>query len=348
MTARAERVGGYVRAGVAAVMERLDLNEAPREAAAAYRARVLELLAAADWRRYPEIDARAARAAAAALYGWSADGTLVGNGSNEVLAAAFRALLPRGGAVAALSPSFSMYPVLAARQEARLLAIRLRPPGFAAAVEEVLARAAEASLVVLCSPNNPTGGELDAALLDAVAALGAPVILDAAYAEFSRTDTIEALRRAPNLLVLRSLSKAWGLAGLRVGALLGHPPLIERVAAQVQPFATGWVVEAAYRAAAELREHGQTLVREIVGERGRLLAAVAGIAGAEAVPSAGNFFLLRRPGLTGTQLVAALAAHRLAVREIPELEDDGYVRVTVGAAAQNDLLLAALAEVGRG
>ncbi len=348
MTRPRASVGGYARGNVAAGLVRLDLNEAPREMAQQFRERVLELLAASSWRRYPDIDGRTARAAAAELYGWDAEGTLVGNGSNDLLAASSRALLPRGGAVAALSPSFSMYPVLAKRQEARLLAVTLRPPDFAPDGAELLAAAAAADLVLLCSPNNPTGGELAAEIWDEVLRLGKPTIWDAAYAEFATVDPAGWLSRHRNLLVLRSLSKAWGLAGMRVGAALGTPELIERVAAQLLPFETGWAVAAAYRAANELRALGAELVAEIAGERARQLGTLGALAGVEVVPSAGNFFLLRRPGLTGTQLAEALAARGLAVRDILELDESGHVRVTVGTRADGDALLRAVAEVCHG
>lgn len=348
MTRARDSVGGYARETVAAGLVRLDLNEAPREIAQPFRDRTLELLGASAWRRYPDIDASAARASAAVLYGWSTAGTLVGNGSNGMLAAAMRALLPRGGAVAALSPSFSMYPVLAARQEASLLAVRLAPSAFAPDRTELLARAVAADLVLLCSPNNPTGGELAGELWEAVLALGKPVVWDAAYAEFSTADTVGWLHRHRNLLVLRSLSKAWGLAGMRIGALLGPPELVERIAAQVLPFETGWAVAAAYQAASELRSLGDELVAEVVGERERQIAALGRIAAVEATPSSGNFYLLRRPGMTGAQLAGALAARGLAVRSIAELDADGFVRVTVGTRAEGDLLLAAVAEVAGG
>jgi len=103
--------GRYQRPVPPAAAIRLDLNEAPAAAGDGVRRAVLERLAAANWRRYPDVDGGAARSAAARLYGWRAEGTLVGNGSNSLLAAAVRALLPRGGRMAVVSPSFSMYPV---------------------------------------------------------------------------------------------------------------------------------------------------------------------------------------------------------------------------------------------
>lgn len=348
MTGERPSAGGYSRTPVAAGLVRLDLNEAPRDAAPRFRERLLELLAGQEWRRYPDIDGRAGRAAAASLYGWAVEGTLVGNGSNDLLAAAARALLPHGGSVATLSPSFSMYPVLAKRQEARLLAVRVAAPGFAPDRGELLAAAAEADLVLLCSPNNPTGGCIDERDWDAVLALGKPTVWDAAYAEFSTADTVARLRNHANLLVLRSLSKAWGLAGLRVGALLGAPELLERVGAQLLPFGAGWLPALAYRVAAEMPELGAALVAEIDAERKRQMRAFGRLGGVEAVPSSGNFYLLRRPGMTGSRFAQELAARGIAVRDIAELDESGHVRVTVGAPAEGDLLVAAVAEVCRG
>lgn len=336
---------GYVRDGVAAGATRLDLNEPPREVGAAFRTQLLERLGGCALNRYPEIDAGSARRAAADLYGWQLDGTLVGNGSNELLAATLRALLPRGGALATLWPSFSMYPVLASRQGARLLRAELTPPEFTASPERLVALAREADLVVLCSPNNPTGGVVSAPLLTSVLEVGRPVIWDAAYVEFSGIDPAPWLGRWPNLAVLRSFSKAWGLAGLRVGALLAAPELARRVAGELLPFGVSWPVLAAFETALAFRKEGQGLVTELIGERERVFAGLLAIERVEVAPSAANFLLVRVVGVKGSELTARLASRGLSVRRVAELEADGWVRVTVGAQRENDAVLAAIAEV---
>ncbi len=341
-------VGGYRRPGPVAGPDavRLDLNEAPREVGAALRQALLDRFSEADWRRYPDMDGAAGRRAAAALYGWDAAGTLVGNGSGDLLAAAFRALLPRRGTVATLAPSFSLYPVLAARQEAVTAAIPLRPPAFAVDVGEAVAAASAADLVVISSPNNPTGGAVPAAVLEAVVGTGTPVVWDAAYAEFSSLDPAALLARGhPNLLVLRTLSKAWGLAGLRAGALLGAEALVERVRREMLPFGAGLAVTAAFDAATRCRAEGAEMVAEVAAERRRLAAAVAGVGGLEVAPSEANFLLLRMPGRTGPELAAALARRGIAIRVVAELAAEGWVRVTVGSSAENARFLAAAEEV---
>lgn len=339
---------GYVRDVAAEGAIRLDLNEAPREAGTELRRVVLERLASRPFNRYPEVDAQAARRAAAELYGWEAVGTLVGNGSNELLAAALRALLPAGGTMLTLRPSFSMYPVMAARQGARLVGAALVPPRFEVDAERLLPLAENADLVVLCSPNNPTGGELDAAVLEAVLERGRPVIWDAAYLEFSAVDALPWLGRFPNLVVLRSFSKAWGLAGLRVGALLAAPELARRVEGEMLPFGTSWHVEAVFEAALECRHEGARLVAEVVAERERLRAALARVERIAVAPSAANFLLLRVAGLSGSALAEAAARRGVAVRRIAELDAGGWVRVTVGRSTDNDLVLSILREVADG
>lgn len=336
---------GYRRQAAGKALTRLDLNEAPREAGAVLRERLLERLAAAEWRRYGDVDGRTARESAAALYGWNADGTLVGNGSNELLAAAVRALVPHGGRIFALEPSFSMYPVLASRAGAELVRLHLDPPGFAADPARLCELASSCDLALVCSPNNPTGGEVPVGVLSEVCRRSPLVLWDAAYLDFTATDARPLLREHPNLMVLRSMSKAWGMAGLRVGAMLTSPEVLSRVAAELIPFNTGWLVEAAFGAACDCRSEAKALVLEIVAERERVLAQVAGIRAYEVVPSAGNFFLLRRPGVDGATFAASLQSRGIAVREIAALSPTGYVRATVGSRAEGERLCAALREV---
>lgn len=341
-------VGGYRRPATAAAAVRLDLNEAPRAPVELFRQRLLDRLAARDWHRYPDLDAEAARRAAASLYGWEPEGTLVGNGSNDLLAAALRALVPRGGTLAVLSPSFSMYPVLAARTHAHLAEVTLAPPQFEVPAAKLRETAARADVVVLASPNNPTGGLVSDELLAELAASARALIWDAAYVEFAGVEATTPLRRGARVIVLRSLSKAWGLAGLRVGALLAPPELAEKVRSELLPYGTGWLVTAAYETAAELRAEGGALVAEVVAERERLHAALAVLPGVEVAPSRANFLLVRRVGMSGPALAAALAAAGIAVREVEALADAGWVRASIGLPAENRALAAALKEVSGG
>lgn len=337
----------YVRPATGATAVRLDLNEAPWDADTVFRERFLAFLQRIELRRYPPVDAQPAREAAARLYRWEPEGTLVGNGSNELLAAAVMAL-GRGGKVLVLSPSFSVYPWLIRRAGGEALEIPLVPPDFAVPEEEALALAAQADLLLLCSPNNPTGGELSPSLWRRLLTLGKPTLWDGAYWEFGTHGEVRPwLEEFPHLMVTRTLSKVWGVAGVRAGCLLTSPPLARQIAKQMLPFAPGVAVWAAFEAAASMPEVGWRRAAAVVTERERQLSALAACPHLEPVPSHGNFYLLRRHGWSGEQLAEALAQGGVSVRPVEELAASGYVRVTVGTPEEGDVLLGILREVSR-
>ncbi|MCS7182959.1 MAG: aminotransferase class I/II-fold pyridoxal phosphate-dependent enzyme [Thermoanaerobaculum sp.] len=332
-----------------AIRLRLDLNEAPSDADATFRQRFLGFLQELEWRRYPPEDGSPAREAAASLYGWRPEGTLVGNGSAELLAVTLSTLCQPGAVVLTLWPSFSLYPVLLRRVQATELRYPLAPPIFAVEDERLLSLAARADVLLLCSPNNPTGGELSARLWRELLRLGKPTIWDGAYWEFGTAgEMADWLAEFPHLVVTRSLSKAWGLAGVRAGGLCTSPALAERIHAHQLPFFPGVAVWAAFHAAAADPQLGKARAMAVTAERERQLTQLGRLPGVEVVPSAGNFYLLRRVGWQGQRLAQVLAQAGVAVRVVPELDAYGYVRVTVGTPAEGDVLMTVLQEVVHG
>ncbi len=338
----------YVRPPLAAAALRLDLNEAPWEADGAFRKLFLSFLEQVELRRYPAMDARPAREAAARLYGWSAEGTLVGNGSNEVLAAALSTFAASGARVLTFWPSFSVYPWLIRRAQGVEKRLVLKAPAFAFPEDELCALAEEADVLLFCSPNNPTGGELSPELWRKLLRLGKPTIWDGAYWEFGTYGDVGPwLLEFPHLMITRTLSKVWGVAGVRAGCVLTSASFAKRIRTRLFPFAPGVAVWAAFEAAAAMPELGRRRAAHVVAERERQLQAVARLPHWEAVPSRGNFYLLRREGWGGPRLAQFLAAAGIAVREVEELSALGYVRVTVGTREEGDVLLAVLKEVVR-
>lgn len=337
---------GYRGGPAAPATLRLDLNEAPWEAEEQLRQHLLAFLQKQEWRRYPSVDARPAREAAAKLYGWVPEGTLVGNGSSEVLAAALARLAGKGQKVLCFSPSFSVYPWLVTRAGGQLVPFPLLPPAFAIEGPSLLAAAQEADVLLLCSPNNPTGGEIPESLWHQLLALGKPTIWDGAYWEFGRGGPVEPwLVRYPNLLITRTLSKVWALAAFRAGCLLASPAMAERIRRHMLPFAPGLAVWAAFEAAASVPELMAGRAARVVAEREAQREMLARLPGVEVVPSCGNFFLLRLAACRGQELVALLGQRGVAVREVEELSAEGYVRVTVGTPAEGRRLWQALKEV---
>ena len=300
--------------------------------------------------RYPEPQPRALIERLAGLYRVAADALLVGRGSDEAIDLLVRSFCRAGeDAVLVCTPTFGMYALAARIQGARLLDVPLRASeGFALDVSGVLARCTPAvKLVFLCSPNNPTGNLLsEAAILAITDALAARalVVVDEAYIEFAGRESLaQQVRRRPQLAVLRTLSKAHGLAGARCGALIADPEVIALLRKVIAPYA---IPQLALEALLALLEPPQlAAMRERIAlvraERERMRAALARLPGVTHVwPSDANFLLAQFTDATAA-LERARAA-RLLVRDARAYPGLPHaLRITVGTAAQNEQLLEA-------
>ncbi|MBM5812721.1 MAG: histidinol-phosphate transaminase [Gammaproteobacteria bacterium] len=302
--------------------------------------------------RYPEPLSEELRAALARLYGLAPAAVLPGRGSDEGIDLLVRAFCRAGqDRVLICPPTFGMYRVAAEIQGAGIVEVPL-DAGFgldAAAVRAACSPAVK--LVFLCSPNNPTGNSLAtsalAGLLDSLAGR-AIVVVDEAYAEFAPgRGLLDRLPRYPELVLLRTLSKAHGLAGARCGAVLADPAIIELLARLIHPYALpSPTIDAALAALAPERlARSAARTGRIIAERERLAAALAGLGAVQRVwPSAANFLLVEFRE-AGAALAAALRAGLLLRDFSREPRLAGCIRITVGAPADNDRLLAALGEL---
>jgi histidinol-phosphate aminotransferase len=295
--------------------------------------------------RYPDMAASALHSRLAEVNGVAPDAVVAGAGSVAVLAHILAAYTGSGDEVIFAWRSFEAYPILAAIAGATAV----RVPLTADARHDLDAMIAEITpatkVILVCSPNNPTGPAVHAdefaAFMERVPS-SVVVVLDEAYGEYSRDELAvkggAVLGRHPNLLVLRTFSKAYGLAGLRVGYALGPAELVAPVRAVVTPFSVTEVAQSA--ALASLDAAGELLerVEVTVGERERVLAAVRA-AGWDAPDADGNFVWL--PAGQGTaEVVGALGALPTPILVRP-FAGEG-VRITIGSAEENDALIAAL------
>ena len=340
---------------------RFDLNTSPTPPDVAAR-----VLAAGRFEtslsEYPPSDYRRLIDAAAARYGVAFEELLVGAGADEILDIVAKTFLPAGGAAVVPVPSYAMYRVLTEQRPARLLAVpRLgADSGHAIDVRRTRATAAEADLVWLCSPNNPTAlpepDGIIAALLAGLsvdaAAAGRPapvVVLDEAYAEFTGASLHPLRTDYPRLIVIRTMSKAYALAGLRVGFALAARPVIEAM----QPYRPpGSVSTVSVTVATEVLEDDAIVpaaVARVTAERDRLIAALAMI-GWRPGPSRTNFVLVAfGSAQRAAEVAEGLLGRGLVPRTFPAshpLAD--HLRLTVRSTVEDDRLIAAAAELEAG
>ncbi|MBL6634303.1 MAG: histidinol-phosphate transaminase [Thermoleophilia bacterium] len=303
--------------------------------------------------RYPDGAARALREALADQHAVDPAQVAIGNGSCELIVHAGVALLDPGTTIIHATPSFAMYPHLAAESGAEGIAIPLAADGghdlhaMAAAVDE------RTRLVVICNPNNPTGTYRSADQVEEFLDLvpdDLAVLVDEAYYDFvdlpDRGRVSVLARTRPNLLVTRTFSKAYGLCGLRVGYGIGSADWVRALDAVRQPFNTN---ELAQAAALESLRHPaaiQKRVDEAISERARVADALAEM-GVPFTPSRSNFILMQPPdpGMDARVLHESLLARGVIVRDGSALGAPGTLRVTIGTPSENDVFLAALAAV---
>jgi histidinol-phosphate aminotransferase len=315
--------------------------------------KVVEAIAAtaAAMNRYPDPDATLLRRRLAERYETDPSRIAVGNGSCEILLAAAEALLEPGAEILYAWPAFSMYPYLAALTGAR----EVRVPLAAGDVHDLEAMAAEVTaatqLLLVCNPNNPTATHIPAAEIAAFCERIPPhvtVLLDEAYIEFQVNDdpdaTLDLLADFPSLVVQRTFSKCYGLAGLRVGYAIGSPSFRAAVDAVRQPFSVNALAQAA---GAEAILHSDDVLRRVestVAARLRVEEGLGGL-GLSTSDTQANFSWVDLGDAEEGKVVAGLAARDIAVRPGTPLGDPGHIRVSYGTAEENERFLAGLSEI---
>jgi histidinol-phosphate aminotransferase len=323
-------------------LERLHANELPW--------RVSGDDSGAGLNRYPEPQPHTLVAGLAKLYGVMPEAVLLGRGSDEAIDLLTRAFCRAGeDAVLVCPPTFGMYAVCARIQGAEVITVPLRAEaGFALDERTLLERCTpQVKLVFLCSPNNPTGNLLDEQAILRIAgklAGRAVVVVDEAYLEFAGTESLARhLPRVPHLAILRTLSKAHGLAGARCGTLVADPEVVALLRKVIPPYAiTQLTLEAVLRQLEpEALAESRTRIELIRNERARLMKALPELARVVRVrPSDANFLLVQFCD-AGTALQLARGTG-LLVRDARGYPGLGQaLRITVGAPEQNNRLLEA-------
>ena len=332
----------------------LSANENTHELPAPVRAAISEALLATPLNRYPDPMANALRDELAAWHGVSRANVCVGNGGDELL---FNLLFAFGGpgrALVTCPPDFAEYANFAAQTETPLRQVWRRAGDFSLDEDALVAAARTAVLVILTSPNNPTGDLVDPGVVRRLLAeTDALVLVDEAYVEFAGDPArlgadkslVPWVATEPRLMVLRTLSKAFGLAGVRAGYLVADPAVVGALAAVRQIYSEDVLAQAVGAAAVRQRGELVGVVADIVAERERLRGRLAGIEGVTVWPSNANFLLVRVPHAAEVRR-RLRDEHSVLVRDFSAAPGlDGCLRISVGTREENDVLLAALADV---
>ena len=296
--------------------------------------------------RYPDPTADALRDDIAARNNVKRENVICGNGSDDLLTMIFRSFTDPKRPVAVLDPSYSLYPVLAAMQEAPVIRMPLDPRTFE--LTKPLAELARgANLVMLTRPNAPTGNSLPREEVERFCAdFDGIVAIDEAYADFADDNCMEFAAKYDNVIVLRTFSKSYSLAGLRLGYAVGNAVLIDGLMKLKDSYNVDMLTQVVGRAAfndtATLAAH----TAAIRATKARLAAELAKL-GFAIIPSQSNFLFVSPPDGDGEKVFAELRRHAVIVRYFKGPVTGRFVRITVGTDAEIDRLLEVLRGKGR-
>jgi len=300
--------------------------------------------AADTLRLYPDPQASALRETLAAYHGVSIDQVFVGNGSDEVLAHVFAALLKHERPLRFPDITYSFYPTYC-----RLFDIEQQLVPLDDQMRVRLADYPASGPIILANPNAPTGVALTRREIESLleANPDMPVVIDEAYVDFGAETAIPLVGRHPNLLVVHTMSKSRALAGLRVGYAIGDAALIEgltRVKDSFNSYPLSRIAQAGAAASVKDEAYFQQSRAAVIEGRTRMVGGLQQL-GFEVLPSSANFVFARLPGRGGAELAQALRDRAVLVRHFgaPRIAD--YLRITVGAPGEIDRLLAALTEI---
>jgi len=322
-------------------LDRLMSNECPLPPTPSVLAAAHEALAQTNL--YPN-SGQDLRAALAEFCDVAPENIILGNGSTEVLDVATRAIIGPGDEAVISVPTYAFFETQTRLHGGTPVLVPMTED-FGFDVDAMLAAITpRTKAIFLCSPNNPTGNFWLPSQLQRVLAAGIPTIVDQAYLECGQSPSFAPLVRAfRNLLVTRTMSKAFGLAALRLGYMIGDPPIIDALHRLRIPFSISLIALRAGLAAVRNLDELETRTAFISAERRRVAHALLEMPTVRAFDSEGNFILIdiRRTGRTAPEIVELVRAENVLVRAMTAHGlNDAYVRVTIGMPEQNDRFLA--------
>ncbi|HEY9665973.1 MAG TPA: histidinol-phosphate transaminase [Coleofasciculaceae cyanobacterium] len=293
-------------------------------------------------RRYPDPMAGAFRQAASEVLGIPADWILVGNGSDDLLTMIIRACSDPGRPVVYPMPTYVLYCTLAQIQGAEFVEVPYHED-YSLPVEQLIA--AQGAVTFVASPNSPSGTVAPVELLDKLASqLSGVLVVDEAYVDFAESDALELVNKYDNVIILRTLSKGYSMAGLRLGFGVANPALLEGLIKVKDSYNVDAVACAVGAAAIADQHHKITNAQKIKASRTQLMDALKQL-GFYILPSEANFVLAQFPSGNAEHLYKKLKEQGILVRYFNQPRLTDKLRITVGTPEQNEALIQVLSKI---
>lgn len=325
----------------------LHANENPFNPFRNLKHEIINALFECNGNRYPSIDAAPLRAALASDMGFSQDQILCGNGSDEILQMIVQAFIDPEDTIVSLSPTFSMYQFFAEVQGANFINVSADPTSLQGSLDDLAkqANASKAKLIILCNPNNPTGqGYAKKEILNLIDSTESLVLVDEAYIEFYGQSMIDEIKACQRLIVTRTFSKAYGLAGIRVGYAVADASLIASLDLVRAPYNLNAASQTIAMVALKNKQLFKKQIALLLQERTRVEDALAQYPEVSIFPTKANFILIRTEEAGNIENACLESSIQIRGYKSTGLLKN-CLRISIGKPEENDRLLAIFQEV---
>ena len=326
---------------------KLNQNESPLDVPDELKSFVLKKLAETPWHRYPDGAASGLIEKISGYTNFPKEGIMVANASNEVIQTLVYALCDSGDSIVTITPGFSVYGRVAQIMNIKNIEVPLCE-NYDFDVPKIIEAAQDAKLVVLASPNNPTATIISPEDIETIAnSISGVLAIDEAYFEFYKTTMQELVHKYPNLVVIRTFSKALRFSSARLGYMLGSPDMIREMTKARLPFSIGIFQQVAGEILLDHMDVFQDVIDTVIGERQRVFGALKMLDGVRPVPSFTNFILMESTRLPALQLFEEMYKRGVLIRYFGGEVLGKMLRITIGTTEENDIMLDKLNEILR-
>lgn len=324
---------------------KLNQNESPYDIPPELKKEILNKMIETKWNRYPPINASNLVKEISIFTNYPVSGIIVANGSNEIIQAIFQTICEKGNKISIISPGFIIYERLARIHELEIVDIPLLH-NFRFDVSSIIEKSKRTKMLIFASPNNPTGTALSIEeineILDNYKGM---VVVDEAYFDFYKKTSQRLLQNFDNLIIIRTFSKAFGLAGLRLGYILTNPMIASLISKVKLPFSVGIFTQIAGELILRNKIYNENTVDKIIKERDKIFSELKKIKGIKPIPSFTNFILFELNTKPANSILSMLYERGVLLRYFTHPRLKNTLRVTIGTPKENEIFLKKLKEI---